>query len=104
MRKKLNNGGKRHIRQQCKARYKSKVVKLIERYEGWWSRFSSLFNLEKSLVSSLCYSECKYIYMHCMFTLLLHCSLIPLLGYLFMVNTHKFEIPATILIMNILPI
>jgi len=27
--KKLNSGGKRHIRQQCKTRYKSKVVKLI---------------------------------------------------------------------------
>jgi hypothetical protein len=28
--KKLNNGGKRHIRQQCKTRHKSKFVKLIE--------------------------------------------------------------------------
>jgi len=28
--KKLNNGGKRHILQQCKTRYKSKVVKFID--------------------------------------------------------------------------
>ena len=28
--KKLTNGGKRHIRQQCKTRYKSKFVKLID--------------------------------------------------------------------------
>jgi len=31
--KNLNKCGKRHIRQLCKARYKSKVVKLIERYD-----------------------------------------------------------------------
>jgi hypothetical protein len=30
-------------------------VKLIERYDEWWSGFSSLFNLEKSPVPSLCY-------------------------------------------------
>jgi hypothetical protein len=30
MRKELNNGAKWHIRQQCKTRYKSKVVKLID--------------------------------------------------------------------------
>jgi hypothetical protein len=28
--KKLNSGAKRHMRQQCKTRYKPKVVKLIE--------------------------------------------------------------------------
>ena len=28
--KKINNGGKRQIRQQCKTRYKSKVVKLAD--------------------------------------------------------------------------
>jgi len=33
--KRKNNGGKRHIYQQCKTRYKSKVVKLIERYDEW---------------------------------------------------------------------
>jgi hypothetical protein len=28
----INNGGKRHIHQHCKTRYKSKDAKLIERY------------------------------------------------------------------------
>jgi len=45
---------KRHIRQQCKTRHKSKVVKLIERYDEWWSGFSSLLYLEKSSVPLLC--------------------------------------------------
>jgi hypothetical protein len=45
----------RHTRQQCKTGYKSKVVKLIERYGKWRSGFSSLFNVEKSPVPSLGY-------------------------------------------------
>ena len=32
----------------CKARYKSKVLKLIERYDKWHSGFSTLFNLKKT--------------------------------------------------------
>jgi predicted secreted Zn-dependent protease len=48
MQKKLNNGGKRHICQQCKTSYNSKVVKLIECYDERQSKFSSLFDLEKS--------------------------------------------------------
>jgi len=38
-----------------KTRYKLKVVILIEGYGEWRRGFSSLFNLEKSPVPSLCY-------------------------------------------------
>jgi hypothetical protein len=34
---KLNSGGKGNIHQQCTTRYKSKAVKLIERYDEWRS-------------------------------------------------------------------
>ena len=33
----------------CKTRYKSKVLKLIERYDKWHSGFSTLFNLKKNI-------------------------------------------------------
>jgi len=36
--------------------------------------------------------------MHCLFTLLLHCFLILLLGYLFTVTKYKYAIKANILI------
>jgi len=51
----MNDGGKGHIHQQFKTGYKSKVVKLSERHDEWRSGVSSLFNLEKSPVASLCY-------------------------------------------------
>ena len=41
------------MHQQCKKRYKSKVMKLNERYDEWQNRFSWLFNPEKSPVPSL---------------------------------------------------
>jgi hypothetical protein len=37
VREKKNIGGKRHVHQQRKTKYKSKVVKLIERYDEWQS-------------------------------------------------------------------
>jgi hypothetical protein len=76
-------------------------VTLIECYDEWLSGFSSLFNPKKSPVPSLCYfgewcGDPPYFEpatTACM-----------LGGYLFTVITYKFEITATILITNILPI
>jgi len=51
--KNLIMAGKGTYVRQCKTGYKSKVVKLIERYDEWRSGFSSLFNLKKSSVPSL---------------------------------------------------
>jgi hypothetical protein len=60
------------------------------------------------LLSLECVCVCIYVHclaledMHCLFILLFHCFLFPLLGYLFTVTTYKFELTATKWITNIL--